>query len=122
MGGNGILEKFVFDFTVGYSCLVDNVQPEELECVQVCRICLKTVAMGHFTSDTEEHQYIWTSPSLLMLQLNVKYQYKEIKGECEVLDVYIWSCNSFISCAELTFWAKKWRLGLIWAGYKFMPY
>jgi len=50
---------------------------------------------GHFTSDTEEHQYIQTSPSLLMLQLSVKYQHKEIKGEYAVLDVYIWRLQLF---------------------------
>jgi len=48
--------------------------------------CEHPVAMRHFISDTEEHQQ--TSPSLLMLQLRVKYQRKEIKGECAVLHVY----------------------------------
>ena len=55
--------------------------------------CGHPVAMGHFVSDTEEHQYMPTSPSLLMLQLSVKYQYKEIKGEC---GCYMYICTYFL--------------------------
>jgi hypothetical protein len=51
--------------------------------------CGHPVAMGHFISDTEERQHMRTSPSLLVLQLSVKYQRKEIKGKCAVLHVYI---------------------------------
>jgi hypothetical protein len=52
-------------------------------------ICGHPVTMGHFVSDTEEHRYMRTSPSLLMSQLSVKCQHKEIKGECAVLHAHI---------------------------------
>lgn len=69
-------------------------------------ICGHPVAMCHFTSDAQEHQYMRTLPSLLMLQLSVKYQNKEIKGEYAVLDVYIGKLHLFYFLCRINLLGK----------------
>ena len=41
-----------------------------------------------------------------MLHLSIKYQYKEIKGECAVLDVYIWRLQLFYFLCRINLLGK----------------